>query len=90
MIVFLVFGILFMVVAIVLLFICANRGEKGIKPIIALILYTAGELNILGYSNADPRPSAMDVYKGKTELRITYEGKTPVDSVVIYKKGGEK
>ena len=26
------------------------------------------------------------IYKGKTELRITYEGKTPVDSVVIYKK----
>lgn len=32
-------------------------------------------------------PTAMDVYQGKTELRITYEGKTPVDSTVIYKKG---
>ena len=31
-------------------------------------------------------PTALDVYKGKTELRITYKGKTPVDSVVIYKK----
>lgn len=31
-------------------------------------------------------PSAMDVYRGKTELRITYEGKTPIDSVVVYKK----
>ena len=35
-------------------------------------------------------PTALDVYKGKTELRITYDGKVPVDSVVIYKKGGEK
>ena len=35
-------------------------------------------------------PNALDVYKGKTELRITYDGKVPVDSVVIYKKGGEK
>lgn len=34
-------------------------------------------------------PTALDVYKGKTELKITYEGKIPVDSVVIYKKGGE-
>ena len=33
-------------------------------------------------------PTALDVYKGKTELRITYDGKVPVDSVVIYKKGG--
>lgn len=87
MIVFLVFGILFMVVAIVLFFICANREQKGIKPAVALILYAAGMLNILVYSNADTRPSPMDVYRGKkTELRITYEGKTPVDSTVIYKE----
>ena len=25
-------------------------------------------------------------YKGKTELRITYEGNTPVDSAVVFKK----
>lgn len=31
-------------------------------------------------------PTALDVYQGKTELRITYEDKVPVDSVVIYKK----
>lgn len=34
-------------------------------------------------------PTALAVYKGKTELRITYDGKIPVDSVVIYKKGGK-
>lgn len=89
MIVFLVFGIQFMVVAVVLFFICANEEQKDIKPAIALIFYAAGILNILIYSNGDTRPSPMDVYRGKTELRITYEGKTPVDSTVIYKKGGE-
>ena len=31
-------------------------------------------------------PTALDVYQGNTELRITYEGKVPVDTVVIYKK----
>lgn len=31
-------------------------------------------------------PSALDVYQGKTELRITYEGQTPVDTTVIYKR----
>lgn len=87
MIVFLVFGIQFMVVAIVLFLICANGEQKGIKPAIALFFYATGILNILVYSNGDTRPSPMDVYRGKTELRITYEGKTPVDSTVIYKKG---
>jgi len=31
-------------------------------------------------------PTALDVYQGKTELKITYEGNVPVDSVVIFKK----
>ena len=31
-------------------------------------------------------PTALDVYRGNTELRITYEGKIPVDTIVIYKK----
>ena len=31
-------------------------------------------------------PTALDVYQGNTELKITYEGKIPVDTVVIYKK----
>ena len=31
-------------------------------------------------------PTALDVYEGNTELRITYEGKIPVDTIVIYKK----
>ncbi len=35
------------------------------------------------------QPKAIDVYRGKTELKITYEGKIPVDTIVIYKKGGE-
>lgn len=90
MIVFLILGILFTTVALVLSFICANREQQNIGPVIALFLYATGMLNILVYSNGDTRPSPMDVYRGKTELRITYEGKTPVDSTVIYKKGGEE
>lgn len=31
-------------------------------------------------------PSALDVYQGKTTLRITYDNNVPVDTVVIYKK----
>ena len=31
------------------------------------------------------QPTAMDVYKGKTELQITYKGTIPIDSVVVFK-----
>lgn len=31
------------------------------------------------------RPQAIDVYRGKTELEITYRDSVAVDSVVVYK-----
>ena len=33
------------------------------------------------------KPSAMDVYQGKTILRKTYEGEKAIDSIVVFKKG---
>jgi hypothetical protein len=30
-------------------------------------------------------PTAMDVYRGKTTLEITYKDGVPVDSVVVFK-----
>lgn len=31
------------------------------------------------------RPTALDVYRGKTTLEITYRVSTAIDSVVVYK-----
>lgn len=33
----------------------------------------------------DYSPKAMDVYRGKTELKITYKDNIPIDTVVVYK-----
>lgn len=30
-------------------------------------------------------PEAIDVYRGKTTLKITYENNVPVDTVVVFK-----
>ena len=30
-------------------------------------------------------PEAIDVYRGKTTLKITYEGNIPIDTVVVFK-----
>jgi hypothetical protein len=32
------------------------------------------------------KPTAIDVYRGKTTLEITYRDSVAVDSVVVYKK----
>lgn len=31
------------------------------------------------------KPSAIDVYRGKTVLKITYKDKVPIDSTVVWK-----
>ena len=33
-----------------------------------------------------PKPSALDVYRGNTELEITSVNGTPIDSVVVFKE----
>ena len=36
------------------------------------------------------KPSAIDVYRGNTSLKISYVDSIPIDSIVIYKnKNGE-
>ena len=31
------------------------------------------------------KPSAIDVYRGKTTLEITYKNRVPIDSTVVWK-----
>ena len=33
-----------------------------------------------------PRPSALDVYRGNTELEIISVNRTPIDTIVVFKK----
>ena len=33
-----------------------------------------------------PKPTAKDVYDGKTALRIVYKDSIPVDTIVVFKK----
>lgn len=77
----------FIIVTAVIGLCVSEIKEKGniILAKVLLIIAIIGLLFIM-VSYISNAPTALDVYKGKTELRITYEGKIPVDSVVIYKK----
>ena len=37
-----------------------------------------------------PTPSALDVYRGNTELEITSVNGTPIDTIVVFKKDLKK
>ena len=52
--------------------------------IISVIILILSVLCIVVYY--ENKPTAMDVYRGKTTLEITYRDKVPMDTVVVLKK----
>ena len=50
-----------------------------------IAILMAIEVSLLTDIIGDPNPSALDVYRGHTELEITSVNGTPIDSVVVFK-----
>ena len=77
----------FIIVTIVIVLCVIEIKEEGniVLSKVLLIIAIIGLLFII-VSYISNAPTALDVYKGKTELRITYEGNIPVDSAVVFKK----
>ena len=82
--IWLMLGILFAIFAICLGIAIIHESNEKVGVIISYVGFIFGLFFIIGYINN--RPKAIDVYKDKTELRITYEGNIPVDSAVVFKK----
>lgn len=83
--------ILVLILSIFLILITLTFGSLFLKEnfgwswcIFYLLLAAFGFVSLFVILIANP--SAKDVYRGKTELRITYDGNIPVDTTVIYKK----
>lgn len=51
---------------------------------IAILMFI--EICLLSNIIEKPKPSALDVYRGNTELEITSVNGTPIDTVVVFKK----
>ena len=57
--------------------------EFNAKILYALFIYSFLILVLLiSYTH---KPKAIDVYKGKTTLEITYKDKVPIDTTVVWK-----
>lgn len=82
--IWLILGILLIIAAVCLIVVLIHGSEEKINIIISYFVFIFGCFIIIGHVNN--KPKAIDVYKGKTELRITYEGNIPVDSAVVFKK----
>lgn len=61
-----------------------NFGETIVCVLIGTLAVTF--IGWMGYKvGTSGKPTAMDVYRGKTTLEITYKDGVPVDSVVVFK-----
>lgn len=62
---------------------------KEFGEIVAMYLILITAIVFIGWMGYDigtaNKPTAIDVYQGKTTLEITYKDGIPIDSVVVFK-----
>ncbi len=80
----LILGIILIAASVCLGLALIQESDEKTPVIMSYLGFIFGLFIIIRYINS--KPQAIDVYRNKTELRITYEGNIPVDSVVVFKK----
>ena len=74
------------IIDLLLIMIVLGVKNEELAPkllICASVLYPVLVLFLL--TSYTTKPRAIDVYKGKTTLEITYKDKVPIDSTVVWK-----
>jgi hypothetical protein len=83
-----IIGILILIVILVLNTVDDIQNstfDTGVFFGIILSILIAIEVALLSSVLEDPRPTAMDVYQGKTTLEYTIRDSVKIDSIVVFK-----
>ena len=73
------------VIALVLLLWCERKESTGPSLVLFTIIFSCLALSSLVSLINYNEPTALDVYRGKTTLEITYRDSVAIDSTVVYK-----
>lgn len=65
---------------------CTKDFGIGVFLGIIITILSVFEIILLANIIEKPKPSVLDVYRGKTELEITSVNGIPIDTVVVFKK----
>ena len=65
---------------------CDESFDAGVFIGAVIIILIVIEICLVVTIKEKPTPSALDVYRGNTELEITSVNGTPIDTVVVFKK----
>jgi hypothetical protein len=83
-----IWAIIFLILSIVgfgLLLWCAGPDDSWMIVVGGLCMIAIGASFTILHNTIAPMPSAIDVYRGKTTLEITYRDSVAIDSTVVYK-----
>jgi hypothetical protein len=75
-------GIILFTLGAIVICVSVNGSFAGL---FGTLLVSMGTAIMIAFIDADS-PSAIDVYRGKTTLKITSVNDVPTDSAVVYKK----
>ena len=64
---------------------CAGSDDLWMIVVGGLCMIAMGASFAVLHNTITPMPSAIDVYRGKTTLEITYRDSVAIDSTVVYK-----
>ena len=62
-----------------------SDGFLSNKFVIGLVAFLSTTIILILAVSIERKPKAIDVYKGKTTLVISYKDEVPIDSVVVWK-----
>ena len=60
-------------------------GQHAVKGLLIFFISFVVTGVIIGVCTPNYEPTALDVYRGKTTLEITYRDSVAIDSTVVYK-----
>ena len=65
---------------------CDGSFDAGVFIGAVIMILMVIEICLVAIITEKPSPSALDVYRGNTELEITSVNGVPTDTVVVFKK----
>jgi hypothetical protein len=77
--------LLVIVIALLIASIIVKEWKSVIFASIIMIMFIAIEIIILKMKNVQSEPTALDVYRGLTELEITSVNGVQKDTIVVFK-----
>jgi hypothetical protein len=83
-----IWAIVFLIISIAafgLLLWCAGSDDSWTIVFGGLLMMAMVASFVVLHNTIAPTPSAIDVYRGKTTLEITYRDSIAIDTTVVYK-----